>query len=56
MRPELPSERGATDGVLGARKGALEPVREEGFPDPEEAGAERDSPDDPWVCVVTAGL
>ena len=56
MRPELPSERGATDGELGAREGALKPVREEGFPDPEEAGAERDSLDDPWVRVVIAGV
>ena len=56
MRPEVPSERGATDGVLGAREGALEPVREEEFLDPKEAGAERDSPDNPWVRVVTAGL
>ena len=52
----MPSERDATDRVLGTCEGALEPVWEEGFPDPEEAGAERGSPDDPWVRVVTAGL
>ena len=45
-----------TNGVLDASKEALEPVWEEGFLDPEEAGAERDSPDNPWVHEITAGL
>ena len=42
--------------MLATYEEALEPVWEEGFPDPEEVGAERDSPDNPWLRVLTAGL